>query len=375
MRRLEMIRTARSVARADRLKPQVLVVDDDPVNVALLEKHLMAGGYPVLKAYDGVQALKVMEAHAPQILILDWVMPGMDGPAVCRTVRSLRTAGFLYIIMLTVHSAKKRLVEAFDAGVDDFLTKPFDGDELMARLRAGPRDRPPDRAGAANPPGAPPQQPPRAAQRPPRGDGPHGRPDRFAEPPPGDGAARDQWAIADRYDLPLSLLMIDIDDFKKINDSYGHATGDAVLREVAGVLRQTVRATDAACRVGGEEFLVILPNEGAAGAAIAAERIRRAVSTRSMFGEGPAINVTVSVGAAHRHMGMTGHDDLLRQADGALYAAKHSGKNRVYVARDEAAYEEACGPLEEAAPSPAPAAAAEPKNHAAPAREADRHVA
>ena len=120
-------------------RPQILVVDDDPVSVALLERHLSTAGYPVLTACDGLEAMNVFAAHSPRILILDWIMPGMDGPAVCRMVRSLKTSGFIHVIMLTVHSTKQRLIEAFDAGVDDFLSKPFDGDELLARIRAGVR--------------------------------------------------------------------------------------------------------------------------------------------------------------------------------------------------------------------------------------------
>src|ERR1700722_1353114 len=108
-------------------RPPILVVDDDPISVALLQRHLSAAGYPVLTAGDGVEALKIFAKHSPRILILDWIMPGMDGAAVCRMVRSIKTLGFVHVIMLTVHSAKQRLVEAFDAGVDDFLSKPFDG--------------------------------------------------------------------------------------------------------------------------------------------------------------------------------------------------------------------------------------------------------
>jgi len=325
------------IARAK--KAQILVVDDDPINVALLERHLSTAGYPVLTAGNGVEALKIFAAQSPRILILDWIMPGLDGPAVCRMVRSIKISGIVHVIMLTVHSTKQRLVEAFDAGVDDFLSKPFDGDELLARIRAGERtlalqDELAKRVRHARRLNA-------------RLERANAKLDQLAHTDELTGLLnrrqaviklKEHWEMSERYDLPLSVLMMDLDDFKKLNDQYGHGVGDAVLRDVGGILGRAVRSTDSACRVGGEEFLILLPNQPAADAARAAERYRRLVSAQPVPLADPKLTVTLSIGVAERHCGMANYEALLSTADGALYAAKGLGKDRSYVARNDAAF-------------------------------------
>ena len=319
-------------------KPIVLIVDDDPSALALLERHLLDAGYQVHKAENGARALEVLRETPIRLIITDWMMPEIDGLELCRAVRSAEGIGFIYVIILTAHADRRRLVEAFDDGADDFLSKPFDRHELLARLRAGKRIVELE-AGLAE-----------------RSRTLHrvnaemailnAKLERMATTDELTGLVNrrqavaklgEQWASAERYGHPLSCIMLDIDHFKKFNDRYGHATGDLVLKEIATVMIESARGTDTCGRLGGEEFVVLCPNVDAAGAEACAERIRSSVASHRVNYQEQDLAVTASLGVADRDDGMTGPDDLLRAADEALYAAKDAGRNRVQVATRVAA--------------------------------------
>lgn len=316
---------------------KVLIVDDDPAILRLLKKYLGETNREVLVATNGQDALRIVLAEEPPIIITDWMMPEMDGIALCRMLRNHEGVRFIYIIMLTAHSSFDRVIEAFDAGADDFLVKPIGKPELMARLRAGEhiarlesdlakRTREIHRLNAemamAND---------KLAMA-------NDRLKRMATTDELTGLLnrreamnrlKQLWNEEDRYAHPFSCIMLDIDHFKRFNDTHGHATGDAVLRETAATLEASVRATDLVCRIGGEEFLILCPNVGVDGATACAEHIRVAVEEHGlMVGDHP-LKVTVSLGVAERRPETLSVDDLLIAADGALYASKQAGRNRV----------------------------------------------
>jgi len=309
----------------------VMVVDDDPTTVALLERHLSDSGYIVFSATDGAEAVRLMRERRPDIVVLDWILPQMDGPSVCRQIRSAQTDGhYTYVIMLTVHSDKPRIVEAFDAGVDDFLSKPFDRSELLARCHAAVRTiamqkelwRRERRATRLN-------------------DRLKGVNDKLKQLAMTDHLTglmnrreafrrlTQAWALSERYGHPLAVAMLDIDDFKPVNDALGHAAGDALLKSVAAALQNGTRTTDGVCRYGGDEFLVFFPHQNAETAAQAADRLRKAVATVRRPTDGRP--VTISTGIAQREDGMLNFHELLDRADRALYHAKKMGKDLVWV--------------------------------------------
>jgi diguanylate cyclase (GGDEF)-like protein len=313
----------------------VLIVDDDALARDLLTRHLHAAGYAVAHAVDAPAALDLLDAAAPagrpRVLIVDWEMPGADGTQLCRMIRDREAEfGFVYVIMLTVHTDKARLIEAFDAGVDDFLSKPFDGGELLARLRAGRRvlaleselsarvrdaERLTAQLAALN------VQLETLAGT----DALTGLPNRRR------AMARldEMLAHARRYGRPLACAMVDVDDFKRLNDTHGHATGDAALKVVARTLREALRGSDVVARIGGEEFLILLPDQTTADAAVVAERCRAAVATAAVLPQHPAHHLTISVGVATLDPAAPDVTALLQAVDQALYDAKRSGKNRV----------------------------------------------
>jgi diguanylate cyclase (GGDEF)-like protein len=319
---------------------RVLIVDDDPFALRLLEKYLRDSGYEVMQATNGKEALEIVLAEAPPLLITDWSMPEMDGVTLCRALRQHEGVRFIYIVLVTAHSDIDRLVEAFEAGADDFLPKPVNKQELLARLRAGERiamleadlarrTREVHRLNAES----------SMANR--KLAEANAQLQRMATTDELTGLLnrreamsriRELWALQARYGSPFSCIMLDIDHFKKFNDSYGHAAGDLVLRETAGVLKKSVRSTDLVCRVGGEEFLVLCPNVGLEGAAVCAEHLRAAVAGHAFVHEGRMLGVTISLGVSARDEAISSDGELLKRADEGLYASKAAGRNRVTVA-------------------------------------------
>ncbi len=316
----------------------MLIVDDDPAVLRLLEVYLTQDGYEVLQAGNGREALELMAAEAPPIIITDWMMPEMDGVELCRRLRAHEGIRFVYVVMLTAHGDTESLVQALDAGADDFLTKPVNKAELKARLRVGEhitrleadlakRKREIHRLNAemalAND----------KLRRMATTDELTGLLNRREAM----NRLRQLRATVDRYGHPFSCVMLDLDHFKRLNDTHGHAAGDRVLHEVGQLLQATVRSTDLACRIGGEEFLVLCPNSSAAGAAACAEHLRAAVAEHTFRHEDATLRVTISAGVGEYEPGLSDGEAVLKRADEALYWSKKAGRNRVSVWHPQAA--------------------------------------
>jgi two-component system, cell cycle response regulator len=310
----------------------VLLVDDDPATLELLALHVAEAGYEPLRARSGLQALVELQERRPRLVVADWVMPGMDGLTLCREVRSQPDGALIHFIMLTMRSDKDRLLEAFEAGVDDFLAKPFHEGELLARIRAGMRmvqvhERMNQSALAV-------------ARANAELSTVNLRLHELATTDDLTGLAnrrqamtrlRELWAFSKRYEQPLSCAIIDVDRFKQLNDRHGHLKGDEVLQKIATMLSRSVRSADIVCRLGGDEFLVLFPMQGAGEIGTCCERCRSAVASHVFLAGAAAEPVTVSVGAAQRTAEMSGPDDLIKAADDSLYAAKAQQRNVVVI--------------------------------------------
>jgi putative two-component system response regulator len=313
----------------------ILVVEDDALILARLRELLATTGEEVLTASNGEEALRILEDRKPRIVISDWVMPGVDGLTLCRKIRAGNHADRVYFIMLTAHSDKSRLLEAYDAGVDDFISKPFGTDELLAHIRAGIRNARLHDESLRKIQGSQTLNAQLASL--------NSRLERLSITDELTGVfnrrqamsrMEEQWGLSTRYRQPLSVVAIDIDHFKRINDTHGHDAGDAVLRQVADALRESKRGTDTLCRIGGEEFLIIYPCQTEAEARICAERCRRSVENHKFRANGLDLHVTISLGVVSRTPAVGEYMELLRLADEALYAAKHAGRNRICTLED-----------------------------------------
>ena len=301
---------------------KVLLAEDSPVYKRMLTNLLTDWGYEVTAVTNGDDAASELRSlSAPQMAILDWSMPGSSGIKVCREVRSAGAKHYTYILLLTAHRDKEHLIEAFEAGVDDYLTKPFNDLELEARLRAGRRI-----VGLQ--------------------DNLISISDTLRHQACHDGLTgiwnrraileflERQLARAEREgNSPVSLILADVDHFKQVNDSYGHLAGDAVLRETAQTIRKSIRSYDGVGRYGGEEFVIVLPGCRLPDAVVRAEEIQRTLSNQNIAGAAAPFSISVSMGVACAG-GMPAMEQLLRQADIALYQAKKKGRNRVEVAYD-----------------------------------------
>jgi diguanylate cyclase (GGDEF)-like protein len=295
----------------------VLVAEDDPMSRLILQRSLCSWGFEVKTVENGAQALQSLgAADSPELLLLDWMMPEMDGVELCRRIRALHKPVYPYIVLLTSRDAKQDLVLALEAGADDYLTKPFHVDELRARLRAGTRIL-------------------RL-----QSDLIHAREQlRFQATHDALTGVWNRRAIMDllgeelerarRNHQSLGLMMIDLDHFKSINDRFGHGTGDVVLREVAHRLVASVRSYDRVGRYGGEEFLVILSNASLGEVKRRAESLCHAVAERPVLWEAQELSITVSIGGtATAESSPVVQSRLLGLADHALYRAKEQGRNR-----------------------------------------------
>ena len=308
----------------------ILVAEDNASLRLIIKATLKKAGHMVYLAKDGKEALALALDKLPQTVITDWVMPGMDGLELTRALRKTEQGKSMYILMLTGQEDAEQLVEAFDAGVDDYVNKPFAPRFLHARRRAAQRvvhleaewerEREDLRHLAAelavtN----------RRLQQAALNDVLTGLPNRRSAME----RLEEAWSATSRSGSPLSVMLIDIDGFKKINDTHGHAAGDAALKAVAETLRSSARKQDAVCRLGGEEFLVICRDADLKASLQSAERLRSAVASNAMVADGVSIRLTVSVGVAAREGGTANIDALIRAADQATYAAKDAGRNRI----------------------------------------------
>lgn len=298
----------------------VLIAEDNPVGRRLLEKSLAKAGHEVVAASNGREAFELFKERFFPIVLTDWMMPEMDGVQLCRAIRCHQTPGYVFIVFLTSKDTKEDIVSALDAGADDYLTKPFHQAELMARLKTGKRILGLERSlKAAN-------EDIKVLSITDALTGTYNRGHLMTRLP-------EEVSRARRYGHPLSLIMCDIDHFKNINDSCGHAVGDVVLQNFVACLNETIRhEVDWIARYGGEEFVVVLPDTALEGAMAVAERLRKSSAERIMQVEGRETRITASFGVASLAL-LEGEaatsEDLLKEADRYLYRAKKQGRNRV----------------------------------------------
>ncbi len=315
-------------------KLTVLAVDDDPISLRLLVTHLTRQGYEVMQASNGTQALAMALERNPHIVVSDWMMPGMDGIELTRSLRKIEIGRDMYILLLTGREEEDQVVAAFDAGVDDFVSKPFNPRILLSRVAAGERLVRLQVKVAGDKTKMEHQVAQLAVLT--RKLTVTTVTDALTNLPNRRHAMQTLEQAFERRDRSkadkLSLIMIDIDHFKKVNDEYGHDTGDAVLREVANALRGLLRRQDSVCRLGGEEFIVVCPGSDATGAAAVAERLRQGVASHRIRHGRFDRSITCSFGVAQRTPLMQNHEALLKAADIAVYEAKEAGRNRVCVA-------------------------------------------
>lgn len=299
---------------------RILVADDDPINRRLLESFLVKWDYEVVLACDGNEAWNILtQKDAPKLAILDWMMPGLDGTQVCRRIRNRSSESYVYIVLLTAKFQKADIIEGLDAGADDYLSKPFDANELRARLWTGMRVLGLEkrlRAAYEN-------LLFHAAH-----DSLTGGWNRVAILE----TLRTEVARAQRQGTALSIIMADLDHFKQVNDTYGHLAGDEVLRETARRMQICVRPYDVVGRYGGEEFLIVIPQCDFSVAPSRAEELRAAIASTPMDTSKGAVPVTVSLGVAIGGGAIpVDEESLLRNADEALYQAKHAGRNQAVI--------------------------------------------
>ena len=311
----------------------ILLVDDDPMMLARLSKQLVAVGHRVVLSRDGEAALKHVLEHKQQLVITDWRMKPMDGLTLCKTLRNSEIGKNLYLIMLTSAEGEDDLVEAFDAGIDDFVTKPPSLRVLLARIRAGQRiiklqqevdeekqeiQRFSSELAVAN----------RQLEMMANTDILTGLPNRrYAL-----SRLDQEWDACQRYNRPISVLMVDLDHFKSVNDTLGHDAGDLVLSHAAMLMKSACRASDIACRLGGEEFLVIATNTEGATALLLAERIRAAIEAHQPKEVALIRPITVSIGVAGSVGNKPGWKELIKLSDAALYQIKAGSRNAVKLA-------------------------------------------
>lgn len=287
----------------------VLLVDDEPLMLRILSRWLDGKVAGIRLAADGEQALRMIEAECPDVIITDWEMPRVNGLELCRAVRELDLPHYVYIFFLTARNSHEEIIAGLETGANDFLAKPIHQGELIARLRAGTRVLELER-----------------------------RLSRLASTDPLTGLftqrtfyehLEKEWARARRFRLPLSCVMIDLDYFKRINDTHGHLAGDTVLRSFAELLRRHSRQSDIVCRYGGEEFCALLPETNEEQAGLWADRLRRALADHPIDIGEKCLTVTASFGAAQRYDDTTSAELLVDLADQALLTAKRAGRDRV----------------------------------------------
>ncbi|HJS98881.1 MAG TPA: diguanylate cyclase [Terriglobales bacterium] len=300
-------------------KTPILIAEDDRMFRVLLQSWLEGRGYGVTIAENGEQAWELLQSEsAPKLVILDWMMPGMTGPEICRKLRAQASQQYRYVLLLTARSDKQDLVAGLEAGADDYLSKPFDAPELHARLEVGQRilDL---------------QDQLLAAQEALRFDATH---DALTGVWNG-GAIMQAMAReierAARMQTALGIIMLDLDNFKKVNDLHGHLVGDEVLRTSARRIAEAVRIYDLVGRYGGEEFLVLAPGCVPPDLKQQAERIRATIAQPINSSAG-MLQISASIGIVGVNLGQSFIVDsrtLVHVADQAMYQAKSKGKNRV----------------------------------------------
>ncbi len=302
---------------------RALVVDDDPNLRRILGIYLTHAGYQVVEAANGQAAWEHWQSDPIGLIVTDWMMPVMDGEELVRRIRAASVVtGYCYIILLTARTGKGDVVVGLEAGADDYLTKPFDSRELRSRVAVGQRILDlEERLVEAR----------RQLEILAMHDGLTDLLNRRAI----HAHAESELSLANRQGSSVSLLLLDIDHFKLVNDRYGHSVGDLALRFIADLLLQKKRPYDWAGRWGGEEFLLVLPKANLEEAARVAERIRLSLeNTPLVLADGREVSLRLSLGVSStpgQPEGGPTVNQLLQQADEALYAAKMSGRNQVQM--------------------------------------------
>ncbi len=305
--------------------PLILVADDEPVNLALIKRRLEWEEYRVETAEDGGRAVEAARRTLPDLILLDVMMPVLDGLQACRLLKEDPATRDIPVIFLSALDDTQTKVSGLALGANDYISKPFSAEELLARVRVAirlkrERDRLRQRAEEL-------RRSAEAASEMSMTDALTGLLNRYGL----QRALQRELAEARRYARPLSCLLVDIDFFKAVNDTYGHAAGDTALRQAARALSESVRGSDVVCRYGGEEFLVLAPETVAGGARALAEKIRQAFRAR-LFGDAArTFSLTLSVGVAELRPDESGND-MIARADDALYHAKQTGRDRVEAA-------------------------------------------
>jgi two-component system, cell cycle response regulator len=313
---------------------KILIADDEALSRRLLEKTLERAGYEVVAVENGKQALdELRKLDGPRLALLDWIMPELDGPAVCRAVRVRPEQTYIYMVLLTSKGSKEETVLGLESGADDYLTKPFNSEELRARLRVGERillleDRLVEARENM----------------------------RFRATHDQLTSLLNRGAIMDlltrelhrsrREEKTTAILLGDVDHFKRVNDTYGHVVGDEVLVEIAKRLLGDVRSYDFVGRYGGEEFLVILNSCDPAFVPSRAEEIRKSIGNRPIQTAKGALTLSMSFGVLlSSEWGPKSVEELLHEADIALYEAKAAGRNCLRIAKPPAKAEPPLEPL------------------------------
>jgi two-component system, cell cycle response regulator len=308
---------------------RILVVDDNPDNVEIIDARLSSRGFTVETATNGEEALARVEENPPHLILLDVMMPVMDGYEVSRRIKGSDSLPFIPIILVTARDSTQDKVEGLDAGADDYLTKPINFPELEARVRSMLRiKRLQDQLDEKN-------RELEVANK------------KLRKLSITDGLTglfnhrhvhellHEEIERSKRTGDSIAVAMVDLDRFKKVNDTYGHPTGDVVLYETAEILRDTAREVDMVGRYGGEEFIAILPGTPEENAAQFAERVRQRVEEHVYRDDATEIRMTTSAGvAAYPSAAVPDADALLKRADEALYRAKETGRNQVIRASD-----------------------------------------
>lgn len=300
----------------------ILVADDEPINRSLIQRRLEREGYHVVTAQNGQEAVAQTKEYLPDLVILDVMMPLMDGMEACRLIKEDEATRDIPVIFLSARDETEMKVSGLTLGANDYISKPFKAEELLARVQVAirlKRERDQLRSTAEEA-----RAHAEVAQERAMTDALTGLLNRYGLQR---SVAREQ-AESRRYERSLSCLLIDLDNFKEINDTYGHTIGDLALKQIADILTEVVRRSDMVFRYGGEEFLVLLPETDLEGAAALAEKIRSAAASHTFGDEECAFQLTLSTGAANLCPGESGND-MIARADMALYHAKEQGRNRV----------------------------------------------
>ncbi len=303
-------------------KAKILLVEDSEAQAGITTEDLQKNGYEVVWATDGVSAIKAVITTLPDVVLLDLILPGMSGIEVCRWIKHNNDTKGIPVIMLTSLSSVDEKASGIRAGADDYLSKPYNDIELNAKIYAALRTKAlQDELRQKNRQLSELLAKVEALAITDSVTGLYNR--RQLET-----VLEAEWKKAKRYNQPVSCLLIDIDFFKAINDTYGHKAGDLALVEIANVLRNSVRDVDTVGRWGGEEFMAILPFSNKDQGLIVAQRILEKVSFHE-FSQLPDKHITVSIGLSCSNPSLNTKDEFIEASDRALYEAKRNGRNRI----------------------------------------------